>query len=76
MLKVLFFGELKEITECDEWVPEMTENTEFLCDFVCHKWPALKNKTYALAVNRQIVHARTNLNEGDVVAFLPPFSGG
>lgn len=76
MLRVLFFGELKDVTECEVWIPEMTENTEFLVDFACNRWPGLKNKTFVLAVNKQVVHNKSALQEGDEVAFLPPFSGG
>lgn len=41
-----------------------------------NKFPQLKNFTYRIAVNKEIINKNTKLNDGDEIAFLPPFSGG
>ncbi|MBW7846158.1 MAG: MoaD/ThiS family protein, partial [Bacteroidia bacterium] len=36
----------------------------------------LKNKTYKIAVNKKLILNNTQLQSGDEVALMPPFSGG
>lgn len=75
MAKVLFFGELKEMTGCLE-CPISAKDTNELRAMLLQKWPALGAKTFSLAVNRKMMQANTELNEADEIAVMPPFSGG
>jgi molybdopterin synthase sulfur carrier subunit len=73
-IKVLFFGELSEQFGKERFVSEgdiqgMMSSLEAL-------WPAFGEKQVTVAVNAQIVHGNRPLQEGDVVAIMPPFSGG
>ncbi len=43
---------------------------------VLQQYPALQKLTFTMAVNHAMVDDATALNEGDEVAFLPPFAGG
>ena len=38
--------------------------------------PALSTESFAIAVNRKIVHDEYELSITDEIALLPPFSGG
>lgn len=76
MFQVLFFGELKELTACTQMECNEAQNTYELRALLVQKWPVLSEKTFVLAVNRQVVHDNIPLQEGDEVALLPPFSGG
>ncbi|MBK6643843.1 MAG: MoaD/ThiS family protein [Bacteroidetes bacterium] len=40
------------------------------------KFPQLGKLNYAIAVNHKLVKSNFLLADGDVVAILPPFSGG
>jgi molybdopterin synthase sulfur carrier subunit len=51
-------------------------DTEALQRCLAEKFPELKNKTYRIAINKTLIQNKTLLNDGDVIALLPPFSGG
>lgn len=73
---VLFFGQLTDITGSAsiEW-PAVVD-TDALKQEVFQRFPSLASKTFRLAVGKQLITANTLLNEGQTIAFLPPFSGG
>jgi molybdopterin converting factor small subunit len=39
-------------------------------------YPALAEKKYAVAVDKQVVNKNISLTSDNTVAILPPFSGG
>jgi molybdopterin converting factor subunit 1 len=80
LVRVLFFGLLKDITgksseECE--VAEGSAVRDLLSIYVS-RYPRLKDSltSLAIAVNQQYSGAETALNSGDEVALLPPVSGG
>lgn len=77
-MTIQFFASIAEITGCESVSLEgTTSDTYVLRERLEAKWPAIKNATYALAVNRKIVtHEPYPLTEKDEIALLPPFSGG
>jgi molybdopterin converting factor small subunit len=75
MIRVLFFGELKNLSHCSEWSVDARDSEELL-QKVLGNWPELNRMTFVLSVNKKIAHNRVDLNAGDEVALLPPFSGG
>lgn len=75
-VQVLFFGELEEITGCSHRQVQGVEDTMMLTDIMVADYPALANRKYLLAVNEQVVDEKIFLQDADVVAFLPPYSGG
>lgn len=53
------------------------ENISLLREWLIAKWPALKETTFTISVNRKIVNdPKHPIAEHDEVALLPPFSGG
>ncbi len=73
---VIFFGQIQEILGCDQLMLSDVNNTEQLVDELVLRYPALSKSKYAIAVNKKIIIDKMWLNDNDVVAFLPPFSGG
>ena len=75
-IKVLLFGSLTDIVGATEMIVD-TENTiQSLRKKVTNKFPGMKNKIYAIAINSEITSEEKELKEGDEVAFMPPFAGG
>ena len=74
-IKILAFGQISDITGMSTWMMDVV-NTHELKNSLDHQFPLLGDIKYAIAVNRQMIQHNTVLNEDDVVALLPPFSGG
>lgn len=79
-VKVLFFGQLKDIVGCSEDAVDLPPAAS-LGDVFAHyasRFPKLEalRRSIVLARNQQFSTPDTILVEGDEVAFLPPVSGG
>lgn len=55
---------------------ENVSDTDDLVGKLNQLYPALANKKYIIAVDKQVVTGNTALTNSNVVALLPPFSGG
>ena len=75
-IEILSFGQLTDITGQNTWQMEDITDTDQLKKILIEKHPALANSKYLLAVNMEVIRGNVKLNPGDVVALLPPFSGG
>ncbi|HXD91915.1 MAG TPA: MoaD/ThiS family protein [Bacteroidia bacterium] len=75
-ITVLFFGELAEVAGANKMAVQNMSDTQSLTEWMVEKYPALKNRTYRLAVNKEVISEKRNLNNGDEVALLPPYAGG
>ncbi|NUM31201.1 MAG: MoaD/ThiS family protein [Bacteroidetes bacterium] len=75
-LKILFFGQLTDITKKNEIITPFFEDTNTLINFLEKEYKGLKNAEYTLAVNKNIVKENKVLHQNDEIALLPPFSGG
>jgi len=79
-IKVLFFGQLKDITEKSEEELQVEEGSdlESLFDRYASRFPRLEAMRHAVALarNREFAEGSARLDDGDEVAFLPPVSGG
>ncbi len=75
-VKVLFFGSLEDIVGVKEKDFSDIKTSESLLKILKSDYPELNNKTFQIAVNQQIINQNTTLNNGDIIAFLPPFAGG
>jgi molybdopterin synthase sulfur carrier subunit len=69
------FGQLAEITGAAELQMQAADLTS-LRQALMDRFPELKDRKFALAVNKQLITENTSFKENDVVALLPPFSGG
>jgi sulfur-carrier protein len=75
-VKVLFFGSLEDVVGVKEKDFSGTKTSDSLLKILKSDYPELNNKTFQVAVNQQIINQNTTLNNGDVIALLPPFAGG
>ncbi|HUK30507.1 MAG TPA: molybdenum cofactor biosynthesis protein MoaE [Candidatus Acidoferrum sp.] len=80
MVRVLFFGRLKEITGVAEESAEFSEGARIADIFTRYgaRFPELEKfrPSVAAAVNQQYSDWTAPVSSGDEVAFLPPVSGG
>jgi molybdopterin synthase catalytic subunit len=79
-VKVLFFGQLKDITGKHEDSIEIPESSDLGSVFALYAiaFPRLEGlrKSIVLARNQQFSSPATPVSDGDEIAFLPPVSGG
>ncbi len=79
-LKILFFGITRDLTDTSEAVLEVKEvsiNLRDLKKILQKKYPNLTDlDMYAFAVNEEYANPETVLKDNDVVAVIPPVSGG
>lgn len=74
--KILFLGQLIEITGTKELIMENITDTDTLITILYQKFPQLSQSKYIIAVDHEVISMKKNLGENSVVAFMPPFSGG
>lgn len=75
-MKLIFFGSLTDIAGKTEFDLAEVKNTHQLKNMVFQKYPEFRNHSFVIAVNKKIIRENVSLSENDVVAFMPPFSGG
>jgi len=79
-VRVLFFGQLKEITGVEQEDAELSEGARVqdLFERYGRRFPKLASfrASIAASVNQEYATWRAPLSSGDEVAFLPPVSGG
>ena len=73
MVKILFFGQLREIAETDSGD---FRNSKELKEYLYDRYPLLKDHSFVLALNQQIINTEQEFEDGAELALLPPFSGG
>lgn len=74
IVKIISFGRLKEILDSD--LELEAENTEELLNQLNEKFHQLKDLKLRIAVNQKIISENIELKNNDVVALMPPYSGG
>jgi molybdopterin converting factor subunit 1 len=79
-VRVLFFGQLKEIVGAAEQEAELSDGARVqdLFERYGRRFPELAEfrSSIAASVNQEYAEWRAQLKSGDEVAFLPPVSGG
>ena len=73
-IKIISFGRLKEILGSDFELE--AENSDELLNQLNEKFPQLEDLKLRIAVNQTIISENTELKNNDVVALMPPYSGG
>ena len=73
-IKIITFGVLTDLMdkEFDAEAPD----TDSLLSALCQQHSTLNGRKLLLAVNGKVVQTNTILTENDVVAIMPPYSGG
>ncbi len=75
-IKVLFFGEATDRVGCSALVVKDILTTNALKSFLLKTYPHLMGLKFGLALNKRLVLEDLQLKDQDVIAILPPFSGG
>ncbi len=77
-LNLLFFGSLVDATGIQkrELSTDSLIDVSLLNEYLQSVFPLLKKHKYKIAVNQKMVENEQELQDGDEVAFLPPFAGG
>ncbi len=75
-INVLFFGILSEITKKGSVFIDGAKDTDELNNILQSKYPGLKEYSYRISVNQEMITINTPIRDGDEIALLPPFAGG
>ena len=75
-LDVKLFGQLSDVVGSNSIQVNDIADTNALIQHLQSKFPILMHSKYRIAVNRNIIHSNTILQQDAEVALLPPFSGG
>jgi molybdopterin converting factor small subunit len=75
-ITVYFFGSLVDITGQSKKDLNILSDTDSLNLLLQKEYPALVSTKYFIALNQRMIKANCELKNGDIVAFMPPFSGG
>lgn len=75
-IKLMFFGPLAEITGTGHLELEAIADTDALQAVLHDRFPRLATMGYRIAVDKQLITGTRALHSAQVVALLPPFSGG
>ena len=75
-ISVLVFGQIAEIVNTEKLILQNVKDTDELNEQLKKEYPLLQKLAYSIAVNKKIIQSNTILTNADVVAILPPFSGG
>jgi molybdopterin synthase sulfur carrier subunit len=76
-MQVILFGVLKEKLQSDTLEVVNPSTVGQLIQKIEQLHPLIKEQRYSIAVNKKICSDREQrLTESDIIALLPPFSGG
>ena len=75
-MTIKIFGQLRDIVEEENISIDSATDINDLKNHLHILYPALKEKEFAIAVNKQLVHENISLQQNAEIALLPPFSGG
>ncbi|MEB8127035.1 molybdopterin converting factor subunit 1 [Staphylococcus succinus] len=77
-MKVLYFAEIKEILEKD--AEDINLNYDITVeDFIIDlfkRYPSISDKKFQVAVNEEFVKNDDIVRPNDIIALIPPVSGG
>lgn len=77
-ISLLCFGMVAEITGFSKREEEVSTGTSIaeLTDQLIAAHPPLKQVSFRISANKEIVSPDVKIADGDVIALLPPFAGG
>lgn len=77
MIHVRYFASLRDIAgKSEEWLDRSNWTVNELKQWVETTYPEFQNKSVLVAVNEEYARPDDSIQDGDVVAFIPPVSGG
>ncbi len=78
-VRVIYFAAVRDLVERSEESIELDESVRTVSDLsrvLLEKYPRLHLEGVRVAVNEEFVEASHPLGDSDVVALIPPVSGG
>lgn len=75
-ITIRFFGSLVEMTGTDLMEINDLPDTQSVELELFTRFPELREKQYRIALNEKLISENTPLSDKDLLALLPPFSGG
>ena len=76
LLTIKYFGMLTEVTNCEEETMDFSGNSiHRLLEELYTRYPNLKEKSFQVAQNKEMVSFEDQLT-GNEIVLLPPFAGG
>jgi molybdopterin converting factor small subunit len=75
-MKILFFGQLVEVVGAKELIIKGITDIHTLISSLHQQFPLLAQSKYVVAVDQEVVSGNQSLQENNIVALMPPFSGG
>lgn len=72
---IIIFGQLTDIMGSRLALDNIAD-TDNLIAVLNKSYPALTDKKYIVAVDKEVITKNTSLTHKSIVALLPPFSGG
>jgi molybdopterin synthase sulfur carrier subunit len=75
-LEIITFGKIAEFLERQHLELIDVRTTDELQAFLEESYPILATLKYKLALNKCIINSNVQLADSDVIAIMPPFSGG
>lgn len=77
MIQVRYFASLRDAAgKSEEWIERSTWTVKELKQWAEAAYPEFKNYSVLVAVNEEYARPEDSIQDGDVVAFIPPVSGG
>lgn len=77
MIELHYFAGIRALTGIAKESVELSNQTvENLWKWADEKYPGIRNSSARIAVNEEYALPTDVLESGDVVAFIPPVSGG
>ena len=77
MIKVLLFAQLQEdIGQETVWLEADGWTVKQVKDFLMNQYPQVLLQAVMAAINEEYAFDEDTVKDGDIIAFLPPVSGG
>ncbi|WP_432712976.1 MoaD/ThiS family protein [Pedobacter sp.] len=75
-IEIISFGQIASFISKQQIDNAAITDTDALKTYLEKNYPQLQQLKYKLALNKDIVQENRTLTNNDVVALMPPFSGG
>lgn len=77
MIHIRYFASLRDAAgKSEEWVDRSTWTVKELKEWAEAAYPEFKSYAVLVAINEEYARPEDSVQDGDVVAFIPPVSGG
>lgn len=73
---IQFYGVLAEITGTQQIVAKDITSVDGIKNYINTAYPEITKHNYIIAVNNKISGTNTTITNGNIIAVMPPFSGG